>query len=85
VTLPSDNQAAQQLPAPRAATKKQVTKPVPKQNEIIELDPPSDKGTKPMSISDPRSKKREVHSLTSVLSARSKVYSPILFLYFHFL
>jgi hypothetical protein len=80
VTLPSDNQAVPRVPAPRDATKKQ-TKPVPKQNEIIDLDPPSDKGTKPMSISDPRSKKREVHSLTSVLSARSKVcyYSSILF------
>ncbi|KAJ4767214.1 Cyclin family protein [Rhynchospora pubera] len=74
LTLPSDNQAAPRVPAPRPASKKQV-KPVLKQNEIINLDSDSDpdKGTKPMSISDPRSKKREVHSLTSVLSARSKI------------
>ncbi|XP_078182504.1 G2/mitotic-specific cyclin S13-7-like isoform X2 [Carex rostrata] len=72
VTLPSDNQIAPRVPVPRPATKKQV-KPVPKQNEVIDLDSESGKGTKPMSISDPRPKKREVHSLTSVLSARSKV------------
>lgn len=74
VALPSDNnRVAKPVPAPRAATKKQVAKPVPKQVEVIDLEASSEKGTKPMSISDPRSKKREVHSLTSVLSARSKV------------
>ncbi|KAF3330700.1 G2/mitotic-specific cyclin S13-7-like isoform X2 [Carex littledalei] len=72
VMFPSDKQAAQPMLALKPATKKPV-KLVPEQNENINLDISSDDGTKQMSISVPRTKMRRDHSLTSVLSARSKV------------
>ncbi|KAF3339193.1 G2/mitotic-specific cyclin S13-7-like isoform X1 [Carex littledalei] len=70
--FPSDKQAALQMLALKPATKKPV-KLVPEQNENINLDSRSDDGTKQMSISVSRPKMRRDDSLTSVLSARSKV------------
>ena len=70
--FPSDNQAALQMLALKSATKKPV-KLVPKQAENINLDSRSDDELKQMSISVSRTQIRQDHSLTSVLSARSKV------------
>ncbi|XP_078173829.1 G2/mitotic-specific cyclin S13-7-like isoform X2 [Carex rostrata] len=67
----SDNQAAQQI-ALKSATKKPV-KLVPKQAENINLDHRYDDGLKQMSISVARTQIRQDHSLTSVLSAHSKI------------
>ncbi|KAJ3679547.1 hypothetical protein LUZ60_017558 [Juncus effusus] len=65
VKLPPSQNAA-----PKAVAKKpiQVSKPAQKQKEVIEISSGSKKT---------KAKKREVHSLTSVLSARSKAASGI--------
>ncbi|KAF3328030.1 G2/mitotic-specific cyclin S13-7-like isoform X2 [Carex littledalei] len=70
--FPSENQAALQMLALKSAMKKPVNL-VPKQAENINFDSRSDDGLKQMSISVSRRQIRQDHSLTSVLSARSKV------------
>lgn len=83
---PSDIQAALQVLALKPV-RKNLVKLVPEQKENVNLDCQPDNGTEQMSISLSMLKMRRVHSLTSILSARSKVisrYDPLYLSCFHF-